>query len=416
MKLKAFKYRIYPNKEQKSLINKTFGCVRFVYNWGLNKRIELYSNSKEKISTIELTNLMASELKKEKEWLNDVPAHPLQMALRNLDSAYTKFFKEKKGFPKYKNKKSKQSYQQPQNTRVDFKNNKINITRLGNVNCIFDRTFEGKIKTSTVSKNKCKQYFISVLVELDENIPLKTKINPETSIGIDLGIKTFATLSNGIKIENPQYYRKLEKKLKKLHKRLSRKKKNSKNKEKTKLKLAKIYNKITNQRNDFLHKLTFKLTHDNQVNTIIMEDLNIMGMLKNHKLSKSISDVSWGEFYRQLQYKCEWYGKNLIKIGRFEPSSQICSECGYRHKELKLSEREWICSKCGTTHDRDENAAKNIKNFGLLDKNIIRSGRPKFTLVEIGSMDDRQENIDLKSIPVIETRSHIDMFITENKL
>jgi putative transposase len=346
---------------------------------------------------------MVSELKKENEWLKEVHSQTLQGSLRNLDAAYTKFFKEKKGFPKFKTKKSKQSYQQPQDVNVYFEKNKIFIPKLKLVKCKFDRTFEGKIKTCTVSKNKSNQYFISVLVELDESLPNKCIINENFTVGIDLGLKDFAILSNGTKIENPKFHKKLEKKLKRHSKRLSRKRKNSKNKNKERIKLAKIYNKITNQRNDFLHKLTFKLTHDNQVNTIVMEDLNISGMIRNHKLAKSIQDVSWGEFYRQLQYKCDWYGKNLIKIGRFEPSSQICNICGYRHKNLKLEDREWTCPECCTHHDRDLNAAINIKNFGLLDKNLIRSGRPKFTLVEIGSMDERHEQHDLRSIPVIET-------------
>lgn len=366
---KSFKYELFPTQEQKMLLEQHFGACRYVYNWGLEQKIKAYE-SNQKISCFDLIKRL-TELKNDEKhlWLQDVYSQSLQMSLRNLDNAFTTFFKSQNKFPKFKSKhNSRKSYQCPQKVKMDFENNLIQIPMVKKVKAAIHRKFEGIIRTCTISKTPTNRFFISMLVEIDKNLPDKPEISKETSIGIDLGIKDYAITSNSQKFENPKYLRQSEQRLKVLQRKVSRSKKGTKHREKLKQLLAKQYEKVTNQRKDFLHKLTYKLTHENQVNTICIEDLNVKGMLKNHCLAKSISDASWSKFVEFLNYKCEWYGKNLITIGRFESSSKICSNCGNYYKELKLSERAWICSECNEEHDRDVNAAKNIRNFGLIPK------------------------------------------------
>ena len=322
-----------------------------------------------------------TELKQQEEynWLYEVSNPALQQSLRHLDNAFTKFFREKRGFPKFKSKKNnKYSYSVPDFVSIDFDRQRINIPKFqkgNNLKIRVDRTFEGKIKTCTVKKTPTNKYFISVLVEINDVIPKKTKIEKKSAIGIDLGIKDFAILSTGEKIENQKNLAKLMPRLKVLQKRASRKQKGSNNRKKANLRLALLHEKITNRRNDFLHKLSHRLTHDNQVNTLCLETLNVEGMIKNHKLAQAISDVSWSKFNDYLDYKTEWYGKNLIRIGRFEPSSKICSVCGSINNELKLTDREWTCKSCNTHHDRDCNAAKNILKFALQQQNLVYTGQ-----------------------------------------
>lgn len=366
---KAFKYELFPTQEQKMLLEQHFGACRYIYNWGLEQKIKAYE-SNQKISCFDLIKKL-TELKREDRhlWLKDVYSQSLQMSLRNLDNAFTTFFKSQNKFPKFKSKhNSRKSYQCPQKVKIDFENNLIQIPMIKKVKAAIHRKFEGIIRTCTISKTSTNRYFISMLVEISENLPDKPEILKETSIGVDLGIKDYAITSNNKKFKNPKYLRQSEQRLKVLQRRFSRSKKGTKRRERLKFQLAKQYEKVTNQRQDFLHKLTYKLTHENQVNTICIEDLNVKGMLKNHCLAKSISDASWSKFVEFLTYKCEWYGKNLITIGRFEPSSRICSNCGNYYKELKLSERVWTCSECNEEHDRDVNAANNIRNFGLIPK------------------------------------------------
>jgi putative transposase len=380
--LKAFKYRIYPNKEQRQLLSKHFGCVRFVYNWALDKKNSAYQKENKSLSCFELANELA-KLKKQDEyvWLNEVNSQSLQMSIRNLDNAFTKFFREKKGFPNFKKKKTTQSFQCPQHSKVDFENNTLSIVKIPNIKIKLHREFKGDIKTVTISKTSTNKYFASVLVETSDKLPKKPSIKEKTTIGIDLGIKHFATLSNGVKVENPKHLNKSLKKLKKAQRKLSRKEKGSNNRDKARLTVAKLHEKITNQRNDLLHKLTYKLTHDNQVGSIAMEDLNVSGMVKNHHLAQSISDASWSKFVDLLKYKCEWYGKNLIFIGRFEPSSKMCS-CGTINNELTLTDREWTCNKCNTKHDRDILASQNIKKFAIQKQNLIGQELSESTLGE----------------------------------
>ncbi len=253
----------------------------------------------------------------------------------------------------------------PQGVKVDKENNKIFIPKVKQgIDIKLHRNFEGSIKTVTISKNPSGQYFATLLVECNENIQKTEEFNVNTTIGIDLGLKEFAVMSDGTRVENPKYLRNKLKRLKKIQKRHSRKKKGSNNRCKERIKLAKQHLKVKNQRQDFLHKLTYGLTHKNQVSTICIEDLAVSNMVKNHKLAMSINDVGWGEFRRQLEYKCLWYGKKLIVINRFAPSSKMCSACGKINTELKLSDREWTCE-CGVTHDRDLLASNNIKTFGI---------------------------------------------------
>lgn len=376
--LKTYKYRIYPTKEQTDLFAKHFGCVRFIYNWGLSKKIEEYQKNKRSLSYFDLSKELTL-LKKQQEykWLREVSVSALQQSLRHLDNAFTNFFRKKKGFPNFKTKKSNlNSYSLPEKVKIDFKNKKIILPKFKNgVKTKIDRIFEGKIKTCVVKKTSTNKYFITMLVQDEKLFPDKPIIEEKNSIGIDLGLKTFATLSTGEKIENQKYLMKFTPRLKILQKRLNKKQKNSKNYIKAKLKLALLHEKINNCRNDFLHKLTHRLTHDNQMNTLCLETLNVKGMIKNHNLARSINDVAWSKFNEYLEYKTEWYGKNLIRIGRFEPSSKICSVCGNINNDLKLQDRKWVCPVCKSDLDRDINAAKNILKFALQQQNLVYSGQ-----------------------------------------
>lgn len=368
--MKAYKYRLYPNREQMIFFEKSFGCVRYVYNWALNQRIESYQKDGTRLSWIDSCKRL-TELKKQKEteWLNDVSTQSLQSSIRNMDSAFTRFFREKKGFPKYKSKKrSKNAFQLVQQVSVDFENNRVKLPKIGEVKFGKNREFEGKIGTCTISKTTTNKYYISILVEDGKSSPQKPSINIDTTVGIDVGIKDFAVLSNGLTFPNPKFLENNEKRLKVLQKRLSRKQKGSNRREQARLAVTKQYEKIRNRRENFIHQVTSKIIRENQ--TIVIEDLNIDGMLKNHCLAKHISSASWSEFFRQLRYKSEWYGRNLIRIGRFEPSSKMCL-CGYVNKDLALKDREWNCPNCGRHNDRDLLAAVNIKRFGLQKQNLI---------------------------------------------
>jgi putative transposase len=369
MILKAFKYRIYPNLEQKILIHKHFGCARFVYNWGLETRIREYQENNKSLSSFGLS-LRLTKLKHDIEWLGEVNAQSLQMSLRNLDNAYTRFFREKKGFPKFKKKSGHQSFRCPQKSKVDFENGLISVSKIKNIKASLDRKFLGVIKTVTISKTPTNKYYASVLVETPNELKKKNKPNPEKAIGVDLGVKYFATLSTGEKIDNQKHLQKLTKKLKLLARRKDRKNKESKRREKARLQLALLHDKIGNQRNDFLHKLSTRLIRENQ--SVCLEDLNVSGMIKNYSLARSIASASWSSFVRMLKYKAEWYGVNILQIGRFDPSSRMCS-CGKVNHDLQLKERSWTCEECGKTHDRDVLAANNIKKFAFDRQSLIEN-------------------------------------------
>jgi putative transposase len=369
MLYKAFKYRIYPNKEQEELILKHMGCSRWVYNYGLNKKITSYQETKKGLSKLDIQKDLP-ELKKNEEtsWLTEVNSQTLQASLEALDKAFTRFFKEKKGFPKFKSKKdNRQSFSIPQNTKVDFNLGKLTLPKFKtDIKIKIDRTFDGDIKTCTISKTPTGKYFISVLVEMNQDLPKKKTLHEKQAIGIDLGIKTFATLSNGTEIENPKHLKKSLKKLKKLQRKVSKKIKGSNNRKKSVKKLAILHEKISNKRNDFLHKVSYFLVTN--FDTLCLETLKPYNMIKNHKLAQALSDISIGKFNLLIDYKSEWYGCNILRIGQFEPSSKMCS-CGTINKELKLNQRVWTCNNCGTTHDRDVLAANNIKHFAFAKNN-----------------------------------------------
>lgn len=362
--LKAYKYRIYPNNEQKIQIAKTFGCCRFVYNQMLAYRKEKYENEKLSISRTDCNNYCNRELKKEYAWLKEVDKFALTNAIYNMDSAYQKFFKEHAGYPKFKNKhdnhKSYTTNFTNGNISVDFENGKVRLPKLKEVNVKLHRKFFGQIKSATVSQVPSGKYYISILVETEhEKIPYTNK-----NIGLDFGIKDLCVTSNGTKYKNPQIIKKYEKRLTRLQRQLSHKENRSKNYDKTRKKIALYHERIKNTRKDYLHKISHEIIIENQV--IVSENLRVKNMVKNHHLAKSISDVSWYELTRQLEYKAAWNGRKYIKIDTFYASSQLCSACGYQNTDTKeLSIRKWVCQKCGSTHDRDINAAKNILAEGL---------------------------------------------------
>lgn len=362
--LKAYKYRLYPNREQEVLIQKTFGCCRFVYNQCLNLKINKYKNESVSMSKIDLNNYCNRQLKKEYEWLREVDKWSLTNSIYNMDSAYQKFFKEHTGYPKFKSKKNhKKSYKTNfanNNIEVSFEKNRIKLPKLKWIKAKIHREFVGKIKSATISQVPSGKYFVSILVET-EHIPAEHVNN---SVGIDLGIKDLLITSDGEKFDNIHTIKKYEKKLVKEQRKLAHKVKGSKNYQKQRIKLARVYEKIKNTRIDNLHKISHQLISENQV--IVSEDLSVSNMVKNHNLAKAISDCGWYELTRQLTYKADWNGRTYIKIGRYVPSSQTCNVCGYVNKDTKdLSVREWICPKCGIKHDRDINAAINILNEGL---------------------------------------------------
>lgn len=365
MLLKAYKFRLYPNEEQRVLFEKHFGCVRYIYNWGLEQKIKHYTTTKKTISFFDFSKKLPT-FKEENPWLKEVNSQALLASLRNLDNAFAAFFRKQNNFPNFKAKHfSKSSFQCPQFVKLNEQQTLVSLPKIPNIPIVCHRKLEGKIKTVTISKTSTGKYFASFLVEQDKNLPSKLPIAEDSILGIDIGLKDFIATSDGQKVSHPKYLQRSQNRLAIHQRRFSKLKKGSKNKQKQKLKVALIHEKITNQRKDFLHKLTHKLVNESQVTVFGLEDLNISGMVKNHKLAKSINSSGWAMFKTFLTYKSEQVGKSIVEIPRFAPSSKLCSVCGTINRELKLGDRTWQCS-CGASHDRDINAAKNIKLFSWL--------------------------------------------------
>ena len=354
---RAYKYRIYPNREQRNFFARTFGCVRLFYNTSLDDMNKLYKEKKE------YKDITPASYKERFPFFKEVDSLALSNAQLNRNKAFKAFFRGQNKFPKYKAKRNKQSYStNNQNGTVYLSEDckYISLPKIKNVRIKMHRKFNGVIKTVTVSKECDNTYYVSILVE--KNIETKTKINK--SVGIDLGIKTYIVDSNSKEINNPKYLSKSLAKLAIEQRKLSHMKKDSINRNKQRIKVARLHHRIRNQRNDFLHQLSSKYINENQV--IVLEDLDIKQMEQDSTLSRLVADASWSKFVSMLEYKGKWYGRDIIKVPTFYPSSQLCSTCGYQNKEIKdLSIRKWVCPKCGTTHSRDHNASINILNKGL---------------------------------------------------
>lgn len=403
---RAYRYKIKPTKSQKAFLVKCFGCARFVYNHALKERLDAYTSDKKSLSFFDqCTSLRKLKKQEEYSWLNDIPAMMLNYSLLNLNNAYGHFFKTKSGFPTYKSKKHCRDSIKfaPNSIKYDFANYKVRIPKAGWITICRERTFDPtavKLNSTTVSRDAYGDYWCTVSFE-DGTLPEpKAKVRKETSVGIDMGISEFAVLSNGERIPNPRFSEREEQRIAKAQRCLARKHRESKDEKPSRryvryrTKLARIHRSIENRRTDFLQKLSTDLIQ--RFETICVEDLNVKGMMQNPRLAGAIGSASWSEFVRMLGYKAEWYGVNLLRAGRFDPTSQLCSTCGYRNPDTKdLSIREWTCPVCGTHHDRDVNAAVNIMNTAI-EKHFNKQS-PAVTGITDADGVDSENNAETRS-------------------
>ncbi|MDA2922724.1 transposase [Patescibacteria group bacterium AH-259-L07] len=387
MPVKTFKYRLRPTKQQEEQLAKHFGSCCFIWNYFLAQRKDYYLNNEQTIRAKKVKGLTyydnakkLTELKKQDTyaWLNKTNSQSLQATLKDLDNAYARFFKKQAQFPRFKKKYDKQAFRVPQHVRI--KNSRIYFPKFKQgIKVNLHRNLEGKIQNVTISRNQIGQYFVSISCQV--------KINPfpknKNTVGLDLGIKNFAVCSDGKIYDNQKILNKYESKLRYKQKQLSKKNKGSKNRDKARIEVAKVHNKIGNTRQDFLHKTSTHILKNH--GTVCIEDLNVKGMMANHRLAKSVGDASWAEFVRQLEYKADWYGRKLVKIDKFFPSSATCYWCKHVNQELALKHRKWICPNCKKELDRDYNASLNILKQGLHKLNGGRDYRQK--PVELPSVD-----------------------------
>ena len=394
--LRAIKIRLYPNKEQELKLNKVLGCYRFVYNQMLALKQQEYNENKKSLGLTDLSKYFHGTLLKDEqyEWLKEQNTKVMKQSIRQMLTAYDKFFKQHNGFPKFKSKKDKQSALFP--LEAISKGNKFNERKITLTQLLKDikfrcsdlyfkrlQAYKEGIRSATLSKTKSGNYFLSVLVELPQEEVIRFEQTNE-HVGIDLGVKDFVITSDGEVFENKYFFKKQEKKIAKLQRRLSKKQKGSNNRNKQRVKIAKEFERLTNQKEAYIHSVVNKLL--TYYDVVFMEDLNVQGMLKNHKLAKAIAEVGFYRFKQVLTDKANNNYKQVIEVSRYYPSSKTCSQCGYKNKELTLNDREWTCPVCGTHHDRDLNAAMNILIEG---ERIIGVRSTEFTLVEKPTVDDR---------------------------
>lgn len=383
--LKAYRYRIYPAEDQAVFLNRQFGSVRYVYNWALALATTTYQTQGKGITRFQLDKRLTA-LKQELSWLGEVASQPLQQALVHLDKAFTRFFREKKGYPHFKSKRGIQSAKYPQGVKMDWENRAIYIPKAGWIRVILSRQFVGTIKSVTVSRMLSGKFFVSVLVEDENQVPDPVPETLDHAVGGDLGLHDFLVLSTGEKYPHPQWLESELNRLKILQRRFAKTAKGSKNRTKIRRQIARLHERVANRRQDFLHKLSTDLVR--RFDTICLEDLNVAGMVRNHALARRIGQSGWTEFRRQLEYKAQWSGKHVRIIGRFAPSSRLCF-CGYYNHSLTLADRWWDCPECGRYHDRDILAANNIKRFAFAQHRTGRDtpGEP----VERPPVDDQRK-------------------------
>jgi putative transposase len=382
---RAYRYRFYPTLEQAAVLARTFGCARYVYNWALRLRTDAYYERQERIDYHKASAaLTALKQQPETAWLNEVSSVPLQQALRHLDSAFRNFFEGRATYPTFRKQRGRQAATYASSAfRWDADARSLTLAKLdAPLDIRWSRSFTGTPSTITVSKDTAGRLFVSFLVEED----LQTLPVVNAQIGVDLGLKHLVVFSTGEKITNPKHLRCSERRLAHAQRNLARKQKGTKNRDKARLKVARIYAKIADQRSDGLHKLTTRLIRENQV--ICVESLAVKYMVRNHSLAKAISDVGWGELVRQLEYKANWYGRTLVRIDRWYPSSQRCHRCGYINEALALDVREWSCPNCGVLHDRDMNAAKNILAVGRMVNACGETVRPRRATPDVARPDE----------------------------